>query len=142
MVDRMASAYALCGAKKSELVLVGRRGLQSSINRFDFLSSYRFSAYAKMWVKQRLLEVVTKRVNRNSLVLSDADNADNTTKFKKLSLDYCADGTNLHDVVAADSDPSQAADVEDFDGDDWDSEEGEMEEEERRRRVRKKCAFH
>lgn len=48
MVDRMASTYVLRGTKKSELVLVGRRGLRSSINRFDFLSSYRFSAYAKM----------------------------------------------------------------------------------------------
>lgn len=57
---------------------------------------------------------MTNRIDRDSLVLSDAANSDSTAKLKKLSLDYYAGGFSLRDVVAAAFGPSQAADVEDF----------------------------
>ncbi len=102
MVDRMAGAYLCYGAQKSELSLAGRRGLLAAVNRFDFLSGYRFSAYAKLWVKYRLLELALRGIGRTSVVLSNAYTG-GAVKFKKLSLDYCANGSSFHDVVAAET---------------------------------------
>ncbi len=105
----MASAYlcyGVCVFQKSALSLAGPCGLLAAVNRFDFLSSYRFPAYAKLWVKYKLLDLALKEINRTSVVMLDAGGA---VKFKKLSLDYCVNGFSLHDVVAAETDVSGIA---------------------------------
>ncbi len=71
-----------------------------------FLSGYRFPAYAKLWVKYKLLELALKEINRTSVVMLDAGGA---VKFQKLSLDYCVNGFSLHDVVAAETSVSGSA---------------------------------
>ncbi len=53
-----STSYTEYGLHRSILVNAGKIGLLLAINRFDFLNSQHFPAYAKWWVKQKIIYVI------------------------------------------------------------------------------------
>ncbi|PIM95321.1 RNA polymerase sigma factor rpoD [Candidatus Hodgkinia cicadicola] len=98
----ISAAYCDYGIKRSMLITIGTTGLLMSINRFNFLSNQYFSAYAKQWVKQKIIQKIIED-NGGLNHIRNSDSKDNKmVKLKKLSLDYCFDDSDLHETVADD----------------------------------------
>ncbi len=58
---------------------------------------------------------MAQKVSRNTVVLSNT-RTKGATRFKKLSLDYCVNGSSLHDVIADRSAPSTDAEIDVYSG--------------------------
>ncbi|PIM96090.1 RNA polymerase sigma factor rpoD [Candidatus Hodgkinia cicadicola] len=98
----ISAAYCDYGIQRPTLIATGTTGLLISINRFNFLSNQYFSAYAKQWVKQKIVQKIIED-NGGLNYIKNSDAKDNKmAKLKKLSLDYCLDDSDLHETVADD----------------------------------------
>ncbi|KON71463.1 RNA polymerase sigma factor rpoD [Candidatus Hodgkinia cicadicola] len=98
----ISAAYCDYGVKRSTLITIGTTGLLMSINRFNFLSNQYFSAYAKQWVKQKIIQkIIEDNGGLNHIRNSDAKD-NKMVKLKQLSLDYCFDDSDLHETIADD----------------------------------------
>ncbi len=98
----ISAAYCDYGVQRPTLIAIGTTGLLMSINRFNFLSNQYFSAYAKQWVKQKIVQKIIED-NGGLNYIKNSDAKDNKMiKLKKLSLDYCLDDSDLHETVADD----------------------------------------
>ncbi|XXM93695.1 sigma factor-like helix-turn-helix DNA-binding protein [Candidatus Hodgkinia cicadicola] len=102
-------------ASKAEIIRAGKLGLLIAVNRFDFLSGFKFATYAKWWVKYRMLKAARlstsgipkvgviriRSVKNKHGVVSKTVTFAKTDSYKAVSLDREIDSTSsLHAVVA------------------------------------------
>ncbi|XXM90201.1 sigma factor-like helix-turn-helix DNA-binding protein [Candidatus Hodgkinia cicadicola] len=104
-------------SSKANIVEAGKTGLLVSVNRFDFGSGYKFSTYAKWWVKQKMgialtlaLPVQQKRISVSKVRSANAElfglNAISVVKVERLKLisfDRAGENYDLHSVIASDN---------------------------------------
>ncbi|ATW06012.1 RNA polymerase sigma factor rpoD [Candidatus Hodgkinia cicadicola] len=103
---------------KSSIVRAGRLGLLISVNRFDFHSGFKFSTYARWWVRHRMLDVLmlsaTAQASRTSVLktcsvgigqsVSNSISIVKADRYRMVSLDQAiGDSCDLHAVTAYDS---------------------------------------
>ncbi|XXN13856.1 MAG: sigma-70 family RNA polymerase sigma factor [Candidatus Hodgkinia cicadicola] len=105
---------------KPELIRAGMLALLISVNRFDFCSGFKFSTYARWWVKHRMLKMCSStaavRAPKTSIVRirNVGDNktiisVTKTDRYRMVSLDKAIDDDcNLHAIVAYDNTSSNS----------------------------------
>ncbi|ATW06103.1 RNA polymerase sigma factor rpoD [Candidatus Hodgkinia cicadicola] len=109
---------------KSSIVRAGRLGLLISVNRFDFHSGFKFSTYARWWVRHRMLDTsalsAAAQAPRTSVLkirsVGTGPNVSNTIsivkadRYRMVSLDQAiGDNCDLHAVTAFDSTTADVA---------------------------------
>ncbi|AUG33934.1 RNA polymerase sigma factor rpoD [Candidatus Hodgkinia cicadicola] len=100
---------------KSSIVRAGKLGLLISVNRFDFHSGFKFSTYARWWVRHKMLDMsapsATAQTFRTNVLkirsVGIGQNISNTIsivkaeRYKMVSLDQTIGGDcDLHAVTA------------------------------------------
>ncbi|AUI38871.1 RNA polymerase sigma factor rpoD [Candidatus Hodgkinia cicadicola] len=103
---------------KSSIVRAGRLGLLISVNRFDFHSGFKFSTYARWWVRHKMFDVsllsaAAQTLRANILKIRSVgvgQNISNTIsivkaeRYRMVSLDQpVGDNCDLHAVTAYDT---------------------------------------
>ncbi|AUG33825.1 RNA polymerase sigma factor rpoD [Candidatus Hodgkinia cicadicola] len=103
---------------KSSIVRAGKLGLLISVNRFDFHSGFKFSTYARWWVRHKMLDMsalsaTAQTFGTNVLKIRSVgigQNISNTIsivkaeRYKTVSLDQTIGGDcDLHAVTAYDN---------------------------------------
>ncbi|XXN13684.1 MAG: sigma factor-like helix-turn-helix DNA-binding protein [Candidatus Hodgkinia cicadicola] len=112
---------------KSGIVRAGRLGLLISVNRFDFHSGFKFSTYARWWVRHRMLDMsvssAAPQTPRTSILkirsagvgqnISSTISVVRADRYRMVSLDQTiGDNCDLHAITADDA----AVNVECYDG--------------------------
>ncbi|XXN19805.1 MAG: sigma-70 family RNA polymerase sigma factor [Candidatus Hodgkinia cicadicola] len=109
-------------SNKASMIEAGKLGLLISVNRFDFGSGYKFSTYAKWWVKHKMYKTLTLRKETQTFktkvlkrhVFESRQNVLNYGDFATgggyvLSLDKAiGENYNLHAITAYDDRASKA----------------------------------
>ncbi|AUG33777.1 RNA polymerase sigma factor rpoD [Candidatus Hodgkinia cicadicola] len=113
---------------KSSIVRAGRLGLLISVNRFDFHSGFKFSTYARWWVRHKMFDVsmlsAAAQTLRASVLkirsvgigqnISNAISIVKAGRYRMVSLDQTVgDNCDLHAVTAYDN---AAVNVKRYDG--------------------------
>ncbi|ATY93516.1 RNA polymerase sigma factor rpoD [Candidatus Hodgkinia cicadicola] len=110
--------YFQHSSNKANMIEAGKLGLTISINRFDFNSGYKFSTYAKWWVKHKMYKVLvfqkktqTLRMKilgmpnfKNKRIASGIINLAKIGTYRTLSFDrIIGENYNLHAIMACSS---------------------------------------
>ncbi|PIM96612.1 RNA polymerase sigma factor rpoD [Candidatus Hodgkinia cicadicola] len=98
----LSAVYRDYGVKRPMLIAAGRLGLLISVNRFNFLGNQHFSAYAKWWVKQKIIQVIIKESGGLETIRNASNKDGKMVKLKRLSLDYCLDESGICEDIGGD----------------------------------------
>ena len=61
LVSIIADEYANGGLSKDELLKAGRDGIAKAHELYDKINGSSFNAYAVWWVRQRILQAISKK---------------------------------------------------------------------------------
>lgn len=61
LVSIITEEYADCGLSKDELLKAGRDGIAKAHELYDKKNGSSFNAYAVWWVRQRILQAISKK---------------------------------------------------------------------------------